>query len=108
MKIIEITEDHILFEGGHEITYHHDPDCCEDNYAAFKEIDDLAKCYDFTHPVQFKRYEGAGFMFGNGDDNMFFCPCYSWQNGYYSSNVDIYYDGELVIDTLEAKTILYM
>lgn len=107
MKIIEITQDHILFEGGHEITYHHDPVCCEDNYAAFKDIDDFARSYDFyEHPIHFKRYDGAGFMFGN--DSMFFCPCYSFQNGYYSSDVDIYYDGEKVIEGLKAKTELYM
>ena len=39
----------------------------------------------------------AGFRFGD-NQAMFFVPCYSEQNGYYSSDVDIYYNGNAVLN----------
>jgi hypothetical protein len=33
---------------------------------------------------------------------MVFVPCYSEQNGYYSCDVDIYYNGDLVLNTCGA------
>ena len=47
MKIIEITNDYIKFDNGKCITYDHEQDCCEDNYADFDQLDDLAREYDF-------------------------------------------------------------
>lgn len=43
--------------------------------------------------LKFEEVDGYGFRFGNGGDEMFFIPCYNVQNGYYSSDVDIYYIG---------------
>jgi len=36
---------------------------------------------------------------------MFFVPCYSEQNGYYSSDVDIFFDNNCVLN-LECKEML--
>ena len=47
MKIIEITDEHIKFNNDNLITYDHDQDCCEENYADFKQIDDFGKDYAF-------------------------------------------------------------
>ena len=39
MKIKKVTEEVIVFDNGTVITYDHCQDCCEDNYADFKQIE---------------------------------------------------------------------
>ena len=96
MKIIEITGEHIKFDNDKCITYDHEQDCCEYNYADFEQLDDLARAYDFDEQtLQFYFAEGSGFTFGDGG-RLFFVPCYSDQNGYYTTDIIIYYDGEAV------------
>lgn len=97
MKIYEITEDAIIFDNGNEITYEHEQDCCENNYADFSQLEDLAKTVNFDENLTFEEIEGYGFRFGNPNGKMFFVPCYSDQNGYYSSDIDILYCGKKVI-----------
>jgi hypothetical protein len=93
MKIWKISEEAIEFYDGSKITYHHDPDCCEDNYADFEQLEDGAFKYDFKLPLKFEAIEDAGFRFGD-KNRLFFVPCYSVQNGYYSSEITISYDGK--------------
>jgi len=97
MKIKKITEESILFDNGDKITYDHDQDCCEYNYADFAQMDDFAKDYDFKEPLQFEKVDGAGFRFGD-PDFMVFVPCYSSQNGYYTTELDIYLNGNKVLN----------
>lgn len=98
MKIISVTSDAIIFDNGDEITFDHVEDCCEYNYAAFEEIDDLAKNFEFSENLIFEAVPNSGFRFGDNPQNMVFVPCYSKQNGYYSSNVDIYYNDKQVLN----------
>ena len=51
--------------------------------------------------IEFDNGKDYGFRFGNPPVNMFFVPCYSIQNGYYSSELDIWYDGKEVIHGIE-------
>ena len=96
-KIKEITDDYILFEDDNKITYDHEQDWCEWNYADFSQLDDLARHTDFdTKNLKFESVDEAGFRFGN-ENRMFFVPCYSVQNGYYTSYIEIYYNGEKVL-----------
>ena len=104
MKIKEVTDEYLLFDDGNIITYYHCPDCCEDNYAAFEEIDDIAWDYTFEKPLVFEKVEDCGFRFGN-PGKMVFIPCYSKQNGYYSYVVDIYYSGGIGLDNVECEII---
>ena len=97
MKITSITDDFIEFDDGRRITYDHAQDCCEWNYADFNQLDDLARDYDYDHNLQFEGCE-YGFRFGD-NGRMFFVPCYSSQNGYYTTAVDIYFDGKCVLNT---------
>lgn len=97
VTIKEITSDHILFSDGSEITDFHHADCCEDNYADYEQLDDIARQTKFTLPLSFEAIEGAGFRFGNKPSKMFFVPCYSEQNGYYSSDINIYLNGKKVL-----------
>ncbi len=97
-KIIH-TEDNLLrFDDGTEITCDHCQDCCEYNYAKFEDIDDLCRATKFnTNQLVFEKVEGSGFRFGNKNGRMFFVPCYSDQNGYYTAELDVYYNGKEVL-----------
>lgn len=105
MRIKEITYDAIVFDNGNTITYDHWQECCEENYADFKQLDDLARSYDFDEDeIRFEKCE-SGFRFGD-DKRMFFVPCYSVQNGFYTNEVDIYYTGRLkVLDDIDAEYV---
>lgn len=94
MKIVNITEDQIAFDNGDTITHFHERDCCEKNFADFCYLEQETgiKDYDFQG-IQFEDAEEYGFRFGD-DNRMFFVPCYSQQNGYYSNSVTIRYNGK--------------
>ena len=89
----------IDFDNGHEMHDEHAQDCCEINYADWKQIEDEALDYDFKEPLDIERAEG-GFRFGNKGIRMFYIPCYTVQNGYYSDLVDIYYNEKLALDNV--------
>lgn len=106
MRISKVTSNAIIFDNGNEITFNHLQDCCEQNYADFNQIEEMAFNYDFDEDLQFESVKRAGFRFGNRNRNMmFFIPCYSEQNGYYSSDIQIYYNGMEMLD-FEANEII--
>jgi hypothetical protein len=93
-KIITAEENLLKFSDGTTIQGIHYPDCCEDNYAKFDDLDDIAMATDFdTKSLVIEVVEGSGIRIGNQPSKMFFVPCYSDQNGYYSSDLDIYING---------------
>ena len=93
ITITEVTYDAVIFSDGSKITHDYNPQCCENNYADFEQIADCVGM-SFSLPLTFEKVDGAGFRFGNGI-NMVFVPCYSEQNGYYSSELMIFfYNGE--------------
>jgi len=98
MKIIEVNEDYIRFDNGSEITFDHSQDCCEHNYADFKQIEKQALDTTFDEELIFEKVEGSGFRFGSKGTHMFFIPCYSDQNGYHSSDIDIYFNEKQVLN----------
>lgn len=104
MKIKEVTYEHILFDNGNEITFDHEQDCCECNYADFSVLtkNDVNYDYDFDEELIFTFTDGLGFLFASRDeyDNLHgvFIPCYSDQNGYYSTEIDILYNGKVVLE----------
>ena len=104
MRIASISDKEIRFDGGHTITFDHFRDCFEENYADFEQVDDIARSATFTHPLQFEAVDGFGFRFGN-ENNMHFVPCYSCQNGFYSSDIRIFYDDKEVLH-LDATEII--
>ena len=106
MKIKEINEEQILFDNGFKIEYDHLQDCCESNYADFKQIEPMALNYEFDEDLLFEKVEDSGFRFGNKNGLMFFIPCYSEQNGYYVSEINIYYNNIKVLN-LECELLLY-
>lgn len=95
-KIIKLDENLIEFSDGTRITCDHEQDCCEYNYADCNQLDDLAKAYDFnTSKLKFEAVDECGFRFGDRPERMFFVPCYSVQNGYYTCDLEIYLNGEI-------------
>ena len=98
MKIKQINEETIIFDNDETISFSHCQDCCEYNYADFSQIEDMAKEIEFSSPLDFEAVDEFGFRFGNEPLRMFFIPCYSDQNGYYSTNIEIYYNGNEVLD----------
>ena len=98
MKVKAITSEYIEFDNGSKITFDHEQDCCEYNYADFLQLEDTGiEQEDFKEPLQFEVTE-TGFRFGN-PGKMYYVPCYSSQNGYYTTEVDIYYNGECMCNT---------
>lgn len=97
MKIKEITDMKIIFDNGNTITFDHIPGFWEHNYADFEQIDDIAKNTEFDENIIFEEVKDVGFRFGNNDGRMFFVPCYSEQNGYYTNELEIYYNQEQVL-----------
>lgn len=93
IHIVEVTDTYIRFNDDSMITFDHAQDCCEYNYADFEQLDDIARNYNFQTPLQFEAIDHAGFRFGDGRA-MFFIPCYSSQNGYYTADIDIYYNNQ--------------
>lgn len=98
MKIKEIADEKIVFDNGDIISYDHIQDCCEFNYADFESLEDpyYGACHtEFNTPILFETAVG-GFRFSN-EGKMFYVPCYSEQNGYYTADLDIYYNDNLVL-----------
>ena len=89
ITITDVTHKGITFSNGYFMYSYHEPDCSECNYADWEQLDDLARGYTFKGKLLFEPVLDAGFRFGDSR-RMFFVPCYSEQNGYYSWDVDIY------------------
>lgn len=100
MRIKQVDVYSIEFDNGNEITYNHIQDCCENNYADFIQIDEslVEYDYDFNENLEFEKVGDSGFRFGS-DEHWIFVPCYSEQDGWYSTDVDIYYNDKLVLST---------
>lgn len=102
-RIVEFYENLIKFDDGTAITAFHAQDCCEHNYADCAQLDDIARNTAFdTNNLEIEILENQGFRFGNKPSKMFFVPCYSDQNGYYSTNLSIFVNGKMV-GTLECE-----
>lgn len=103
MKIIEINEESIVFDNGKKITFDHYQDWCEYNYADFQQLLDqqVVGTVEFDESsLVFEKSGEHGFRFGSIGTHMYFVPCYSEQNGYYTLDVDIYYNGKKVLELI--------
>lgn len=93
MKIVRVDYYGICFDNGDAIRDEHYADCCERNYADYKQIEPEALDTEFEYPIKLQVCE-YGFRFGNLNGKMFFVPCYSEQNGYYSRMIDVIYSNK--------------
>lgn len=98
MKVAKIDDQMVLFDNGCKITYYHAERFCTYNYADFEQLRDTGiEKEDFSPALTFEKAGDYGFRFGN-PGKMFYVPCYSKQNGYYTTNVAICYDGKVVLN----------
>lgn len=105
MRIRTVTDDAIYFDNDNYITFKHEQDCCETNYADFRSTvtpDNVYYYHDFDENLFFTKVDGMGFVFGDKEAKIF-VPCYSEQNGYYSSDIDIFYYKKVL--NLEAEFV---
>ena len=99
IRVVKYNSECIEFDNGYKITFDHDQDCCEYNYADFNQLEDTGIEKEvFDSDLKFEE-TAHGFRFGNLG-KMYYIPCYSCQNGYYTCDVDIYYNGILVLSTI--------
>ena len=52
MKIKAVDEEKILFDNGMTITYDHEQDCCEQNYAKFEDVEPPAYEAEFANDCE--------------------------------------------------------
>lgn len=99
MKIRTVTDETIVFDNGNVISFDHAQDCCEYNYADFSILNPCVVNYDydFDENLVFIGVDELGFKFGS-DGHWIFIPCYSEQNGYYTTDIDIYYNGKKILN----------
>lgn len=102
MRIEKIVDEEIRFDNGNRLSYRYYPDCMEENYADFEQIEDLAWSYDFDEDLIFEEVDTYGFRFGD-ERQMFFIPCYSFQNGFYSNEIDIVYNDVTVLKSVNCE-----
>lgn len=90
MKVKDIVEDGVFFDNGDFMGYEHCPDCSEINWPDFRQLKDTGIFNEkFNTPLTFEKCD-YGFRFGN-EGKMYYVPCYTDQNGYYSNDVKIVY-----------------
>lgn len=119
IKLTKFDDEMVYFSDGSTISYSHDQECCECNYADFSVLENYKNLLDkewddFTvGPI-----DGTGIMLTLIGHNEFgipitpgiLIPCYSEQNGYYSANLDISVnrpDGRGYNVTLECEEDIY-
>lgn len=103
MKLKKVCGNQLLFDNGYILDTWHNQECCEDNYADFSNVADEVGDYEFNEKdLRLERVQDYGFRFGD-NRKMFFVPCYTEQNGYYSSDIEVKF-GNLQI-TAEGKWI---
>lgn len=103
-KIVDVsineksTDTPVIFttESGNKIKIdsYHSQDCCEHVYADFGilkyVVDEIKK--ETIEDLYFIGVEGMGFLmcFNEGyTEKKYFIPCYNYQNGYYSSSLEL-------------------
>lgn len=93
MKINSWNDETIYFSDGSIITYDHDQECCEVNYADFSVLEMFyngEEFIDFT--IEDARDGFLLVLLGVGlvpREKKIFIPCYSSQNGYYDNTLII-------------------
>lgn len=93
MRIAKYDDNKIEFSDGSTITYEHEQDCCEVNWADFSVLEVFYKGEEFED-YKVKPIEDGFLLILEGVEpskrsHSIYIPCYSDQNGYYSSDLTI-------------------
>ena len=97
-KIVRCWGNCVEFSNGKTLTANHMETFGVENFADFAQMDSIAWDTEFyENELVFEYVDDCGFRFGNRGGNMVFVPCYSEKNGHYDAELNIYYDGKLVL-----------
>ena len=102
LKAVKIENDELVFNDGTRLLSIHDPDCCEQHYLDFADLDinDFDGLeFDLTSDKFFNRVEGYGIELVPTDGHVVRVPGYGFNNGYYSSDI------HLIIVDANGKTV---
>ena len=89
-SVIEVTDEHIKFDNGIELTSYHDQDCCENHYIDFSYVnmsDFEGLKFDLSADKWFNKIENYGIELVPIEGWGVRIPGYGSNNGYYSSNL---------------------
>lgn len=91
---VKAVEGELILTDGTVISDFHEQDCCENVFADWDSLEDLKTFFEegFTSLI-ISKVPGFGFniLVGDGfcEDLRYFVPCYNYQNGYYSSKLEL-------------------
>lgn len=92
MKVKTVDKDSITFENGITLTSNHERDCCENHYLDFSnlKLEDFEGLeFDLSGDAFFERVEDYGIRLIPTNGHPVSIPGYGYNNGYYSSNLDL-------------------
>jgi hypothetical protein len=96
LKVVKLTSDEIVFDGGYKLYSDHDQDCCENHYLDFSDlnIEDF-EGLEFNLEAEnfFNRIEDYGIELKPIKGHSVKVPGYADNNGYYGSNIDLILEG---------------
>lgn len=92
------TDNRIVFSDGSYIDFDHSQDCCERNFADFSSIKDSVLEDTVFKSISLETNENGFLLNGH------LINCYSYQNGYYSSDLDVFYRDECGVALIYLNT----
>ncbi len=97
LKVVKLEDEQIEFENGVKLFSNHDSDCCENHYLSFKDLtmDDFEGLeFDLTNDNFFKKIDDYGIELIPIHGHSVKVPGYGYNNGYYSTNLQLCISGE--------------
>lgn len=92
VKVVKVNQGSILFDNGAMLYSNHDQDCCENHYLDFSDltIDDFNGLeFNLESQAFFRGVEGYGIELIPINGHPVRVPGYGYNNGYYSSNLEL-------------------
>lgn len=96
LKVVKVTSDDITFDNGTKLYSEHIQDCCENHYLDFSDLtlNDFEELeFDLTTDNFFNRIEDYGIELIPILGHPIRIPGYGYNNGYYSSNLNLVISG---------------
>jgi hypothetical protein len=92
LKVVSVGSERIQFNGDISLYSEHDQDCCESHYLHIADLsleDFEGLEFDLSDDLFFKRVEGFGIELIPTNGHPIRIPGYGYNNGYYSSDLDL-------------------
>ena len=92
IKVVALNSDEITFDNGVKLYSNHDQYCCENHYLSMSDLtiaDFEGLEFDLSNDDFFERIEDYGIALNPINGHPVRIPGYGFNNGYYSSNLDL-------------------